>query len=70
MKKYLVLLFIFITTFSGFSNNMENSDYNPIINNVDDFVSFLDVRPNQEYIVEKEDDYLEIQFLNDLDILQ
>jgi hypothetical protein len=67
MKKYLVLLFIFITTFSGFSNNMENSDYNPIINNVDDFVSFLDVRPNQEYIVEKEDDYLEIQFLNDLD---
>jgi hypothetical protein len=46
---------------------MENSDYNPIINNVDDFVSFLDVRPNQEYIVEKEDDYLEIQFLNDLD---
>jgi len=67
MKKYLVLLFIFITTFSGFSNNMENSDYNPIINNVDDFVSFLDVRPNQEYILEKEDDYLEIQFLNDPD---
>ena len=67
MKKYLVLLFIFITTFYGFSNNMENSDYNPIINNVDDFVSFLDVGPNQEYILEKEDDYLEIQFLNDLD---
>lgn len=67
MKKYLVLLFIFITTFYGFSNNMKNSDYNPIINNVDDFVSFLDVGPNQEYILEKEDDYLEIQFLNDLD---
>lgn len=67
MKKYLVLLFIFITTFYGFSNNRENSDYNPIINNVDDFVSFLDVGPNQEYILEKEDDYLEIQFLNDLD---
>ncbi|GEM_PF-758114 len=67
MKKYIVLLFIFITTFSGFSNNMENSDYNPIINNVDDFVSFLDVGPNREYILEKRDDYLEIQFLNDPD---